>query len=164
MAWLMLVYKLPADRSTSRVYVWRRLKRIGAIYLQDGTCVLPMSDRTREQFQWLAAEIIEMAGDAYVCTAEFLAGEQETRVIDQFREQARAYYQQVIADLDRVVTLESSGMQVDAVLRDAWRAYAGAREIDFFSVPEGEEALGRLRSIAEKIGAQRCEEDASCAG
>ncbi|MDP2857680.1 MAG: ChrB protein [Bacillota bacterium] len=157
MTWLMLVYKLPADRSTRRVYVWRRLKRIGAIYLQDGTCVLPMNDRTREQFQWLAAEIVEMAGEAYACSAEFLAGDQEARVVDQFREQSRVAYHQVRADLEQVAAHESDRVQMENALRDAWTAFGAARQIDFFAVPERDQTLGRLRAIAEQIEHSRWE-------
>ena len=44
MAWLLLTYKVPADPATKRVALWRRLKSIGAIYLQNGVCLLPKTD------------------------------------------------------------------------------------------------------------------------
>jgi hypothetical protein len=152
----MLIYKLPPDRSTKRVYVWRRLKRIGAIYLQDGTCLLPANDRTREQFQWLAAEIAEMTGEAYICRADFLTGDQEARVIEQFREQARDAYRQALASLEQL-TEKQAGLPVEAALKEAWNAYGVARQIDFFSVPEGDLALRRLRELAQDIEDSRRE-------
>ena len=33
--WLLLAYKVPRDPSASRVRVWRKLKRLGAVALQD---------------------------------------------------------------------------------------------------------------------------------
>jgi hypothetical protein len=146
------------------VYVWRRLKRIGAIYLQDGTCVLPMNDRTREQFQWLAAEIVEMAGEAYVCSAEFLAGDQEAHVVEQFREQARAAYQQVLERLERVAVGESDGAVTEIAMKEAWTAFGAARQVDFFTVPEGDETLRALRALADRIEESRREGDGPCAG
>jgi hypothetical protein len=47
-----------------RVYIWRKLKRLGAVLFQDAVRVLPNAARTLEQFQWLAAEIVEMGGEA----------------------------------------------------------------------------------------------------
>ena len=45
---------VPKQRSE---HVWRKLKQLGAIALQDAVWVLPQTPRTQEQFQWLAIEI-----------------------------------------------------------------------------------------------------------
>jgi len=60
--WLLLHYRLPAQPSALRVYIWRKLKRLSAILLNDAVWVLPDTPRTAEHFQWLAAEIQEMQG------------------------------------------------------------------------------------------------------
>lgn len=60
--WLLLVYKVPNEPSARRVYVWRKLKRLAALLLHDTVWILPATAYTREQFQWLAAEILEMEG------------------------------------------------------------------------------------------------------
>jgi len=44
-----------------RVYIWRKLKRLGAVLFQDVVWVLPNAARILEQFQRLAAEIVEWA-------------------------------------------------------------------------------------------------------
>ncbi|HEV2458330.1 MAG TPA: Chromate resistance protein ChrB, partial [Ktedonobacterales bacterium] len=67
--WVLLVYKVPPEPSARRVYVWRKLKRLGAILLHDAVWVLPATPATREQFQWLATEIEELAGSALVWEA-----------------------------------------------------------------------------------------------
>ena len=61
--WLLLAYKVQREPSANRVYVWRQMKQLGAILLQDAVWVLPETPRTREQFQWLAAEISELGGE-----------------------------------------------------------------------------------------------------
>ena len=60
--WVLLHYKIPPEPSAPRVYIWRKLKRIGAILYQDAVWVLPDNPRTREQFQWLAAEVVDLGG------------------------------------------------------------------------------------------------------
>ena len=62
--WLLLAYKIPRDPTSTRVYVWRKLKRLDAFALQNAVWVLPAAEVTREQFQWLAAEIEELNGSA----------------------------------------------------------------------------------------------------
>ena len=56
-AWVLLHYKIPREPTAPRVSAWRKLKRLGAILLQDAVWVLPATPHTREDFQWLAAEI-----------------------------------------------------------------------------------------------------------
>src|SRR5689334_1432340 len=64
--WLLLHYTLPSHPSARRVYIWRKLKGLGAILLNESVWVLPDLPRTAEQVQWLTAEIQEMEGDAYM--------------------------------------------------------------------------------------------------
>src|SRR5215218_3131063 len=47
--WLILIYHLPREPSRHRVAVWRKLKALGALYLQDGAAALPDDAVTREQ-------------------------------------------------------------------------------------------------------------------
>jgi uncharacterized protein Usg len=76
-SWLLLHYKLPNKPSALRVYIWRKLKRLGAILLTDAVWVLPDLPRTAEQIQWLAAEIEEMSGNAFYWRASSLLEAQE---------------------------------------------------------------------------------------
>ena len=39
--WLVLIYTLPPEPTRKRAFVWRELKKIGAVYLRDGVCLLP---------------------------------------------------------------------------------------------------------------------------
>src|SRR5256885_13053202 len=63
--WLLLAYKVPREPTASRVYVWRKLKKLGAVALQDAVWVLPHTPQTLEQFRWLAAEIVEMRSEEH---------------------------------------------------------------------------------------------------
>ena len=100
-AWLLLHYRLPNKPSALRVYVWRKLKRLGAVLLHDAVWVLPDQPRTAEQLQWLAAEIQEMGGDAYSWKAAVLFGQDEASLAQQFNEQVDAMYSDLLKQLER---------------------------------------------------------------
>jgi hypothetical protein len=99
--WILLTYKLPSEPSASRVGIWRKLKRLGALLLHDAVWVLPASARNREQFQWLAAEVHELGGDALLWQADALQPAQEDRLYQQFFAQVEPAYLEILAALDQ---------------------------------------------------------------
>ena len=64
MRWVLLVYRLPREPSRHRVAVWRKLRDLGALYLQDGVAALPEDAVTREQLEWLQLRVREAGGEA----------------------------------------------------------------------------------------------------
>lgn len=97
--WLLLVYKIPPEPTARRVYVWRKLKRLGAILLHDAVWVLPPTPYTREQLQWLAAEIDELDGQAMLWEARLLLPDQDAALVEQFTAQAETAYREILDDL-----------------------------------------------------------------
>src|SRR4051812_46782200 len=72
--WLLLIHQLPAKPAYARVKVWRRLQALGAVTVKNAVYALPANAETREDFAWLAKEIVESAGEAIVCEASFIEG------------------------------------------------------------------------------------------
>lgn len=99
--WLLLHYKLPTKPSALRVYIWRKLKRLGAILLHDAVWVLPANPRTTEQIQWLAAEIQEMGGNAYYWRANTILREHNDSIIHQFNEQVDQVYSDLLKRIEK---------------------------------------------------------------
>jgi len=97
-SWLLLVYKVPPDPTARRVYVWRKLKRLGAILLHDAVWALPPTAYTREQLQWLTTEIVEMSGEALLWEAQLMSAEQDEVLMKQFIAQADAAYKEILAE------------------------------------------------------------------
>jgi len=64
--WLLLTYKVPAEPASKRVALWRRLKGMGAGYLQNGVCLLPKTDDHVRRLKMLENDITEMGGDAVI--------------------------------------------------------------------------------------------------
>jgi hypothetical protein len=60
--WLLLIHQLPAKPAYARVKVWRRLQALSAVTVKGAVYVLPANAETREDFAWLAKEIVEGGG------------------------------------------------------------------------------------------------------
>ena len=98
--WLLFHYKIPPEPSAPRVYIWRKLKKIGAILVQDAVWILPNNPRTREQFQWLTVEITDLKGEATFWVADLGLGSQEEFLARLFSEQTDQAYTEILESLD----------------------------------------------------------------
>jgi hypothetical protein len=135
-AWLLIHYKLPSKPSALRVYIWRKLKRMGAILLHEAVWVLPDQPRTAEQFQWLTAEIQEMGGSAYFWRANTALGEGDESMVEQFKAQVDAVYSSLLKKLEK--------SKVD--LQEIAREYQQAASQDFFQSKLGLQVRQKLTS------------------
>jgi hypothetical protein len=81
--WLLLVYRVPSEPTRLRAAVWRRLKSLGAIYLQNSAAALPASPASERALRKLRSEILDMSGHATLLSCAVLAGEKEIRAAFQ---------------------------------------------------------------------------------
>ncbi len=139
MNWLLLTYKLAAEPSARRVYIWRKLKRLGAITIYEAVWVLPESPRTHEQFQWLAAEIQEMGGEAMFWKAQAELPGQEEALIQLFSSQVDKAYQELLAKLE----------QPDADRGKMSQLYQQIRQRDYFQSAFGQQVREQLLAVRE---------------
>jgi hypothetical protein len=72
--WLLLIHQMPAKPAYARVKAWRRLQALGAVTVKNAVYALPNNTETREDFAWLAKEIVESGGEAVVCEAALVDG------------------------------------------------------------------------------------------
>ena len=75
--WLVLIYRVPPEPTRLRSTVWRRIKSLGAIYLQNSAAALPASAATERALRKLRREIIDMSGTAVLLSCSVLAGESD---------------------------------------------------------------------------------------
>ncbi len=94
--WLMLLYNLPAQPSTQRVYVWRKLKSCGVLYWQHSVCVLPARPGFREKFAQLKRDIEDRHGEATISTIQFPDSSEQESIVARFRQQADEEYQEFL--------------------------------------------------------------------
>ena len=77
--WLLLIYRVPPEPSRLRSTVWRRIKSLGAIYLQNSVAALPASPAAERSLRRLRREILDMSGSAVLLSATVLASEADVR-------------------------------------------------------------------------------------
>jgi len=77
--WLVLIYRVPPEPTRLRSTVWRRIKSLGAIYLQNSAAALPASATTERALRKLRREILDMSGTAILLSCDVLAGESDVR-------------------------------------------------------------------------------------
>lgn len=135
--WLLLVYRIPREPTAGRVFVWRKLKQLGAVALQDAAWVLPKSPRTQEQFQWLAAEITELQGEAVLWEAEQLYATDSDALRRQFVEPVEAEYRAIIA------AIKKKNRDLPALAK----RFQEAQARDFFRSPIGVTAREKLLAL-----------------
>jgi len=81
--WLLLIYRVPSEPTRLRAAVWRRIKSMGAIYLQNSAAALPASVTAERALRRLRSEILDMGGTAALLSCAVLAGEPEVRAAFQ---------------------------------------------------------------------------------
>ncbi len=133
-SWVLLVYKIPREPTASRAYVWRKLKRLGALLMHDAVWVLPATPWTREQFQWLAVEITELGGEALLWESRLLLDGQQEALVRQFLAKVDAAYQEILGDFEKG----------NADLAALSRRYQQVRSQDYFHSELGNQVRTNL--------------------
>lgn len=134
--WMVLVYKIPREPAAGRVYVWRTLKRLGALLLHDAVWLLPDTPWTREQFQWLAVEIRDLGGEALVWESRMVLPGQDEALVQQFVADVDAGYHAILVAL----------RQADADLPALARQYQQLQVRDYFQSPLADQVRAALLS------------------
>ena len=72
--WLLLVYRVPSQSSRARVAVWRELKRLGGLYVQQAVCVLPDLPGLRTAMKEVRQRIEDLQGTSLFFVLDSVAG------------------------------------------------------------------------------------------
>ncbi len=155
--WLLLVYRVPAEPSRMRTYVWRQVRALGALYLQQAVWLLPKTERLEAELQELAAKVEGFGGEASVLATTSPSPAWEERVIAGFNQARAEEYAEVVEDEERFedeIRRETRKEKFTfAELEDTeanWeklrRWFERVRERDFFGAPGRGEAEARLQA------------------
>lgn len=148
---MLLAFRLPREPSTPRIAVWRKLKRLGAAQLLDGLVALPVDRRNREQFDWLAQEVVEAGGEATIWVGRLATAAQERRLVERMQDAIAAEYRQLIDEAD-ALQAEAAGVRGRSLAR-LRRELRRIRERDYFSTPERELAQQAVETLAFAVEA-----------
>src|SRR5260221_12890575 len=93
---ILLVYRMPAKPTAGRVAVWRQLKKIGAIYLQQSVCVFPARPDVRRDLAPILQRIVDSAGGFHLLPLRKGDATEERKLIQQFLDQTSNHYPEII--------------------------------------------------------------------
>ena len=155
--WLLLTYKVPAEPTTRRIGLWRRLKALGAVYLQNGVCLLPRTDEHSRRLKMLENDIAGMKGECVLLETVALDRWQEEKVIARFKADRDEQYREFLgrcAGFEAEIAKEIATRKFtyaeleeeEADLRKLQGWLEKIRKLDFYGAPLAAEAAERLRS------------------
>ncbi|WP_438352165.1 Chromate resistance protein ChrB [Microbacterium sp. CJ88] len=160
--WLLLVYRVPSEPTRLRATVWRRLKGLGAVYVQNSVVALPANTRNERALRKLRHEIIEMAGAAVLLDASAIAGESTIRelydaartdeyeeILDRCRDFLAGLQKEYANDHFTYAELEEN--EVDLVKLQSW--FEKVSERDAFGAPGRERTTEAIAECATELEA-----------
>jgi hypothetical protein len=163
-SWLLLTYKVPPEPAKKRVALWRRLKGMGAVYLQNGVCVLPKTDDHVRRLKMLENDIAEARGDSVILETVALDPTQEGKVITRFKAERDDAYEEFIdkcADFEGEIAKETAASHftyaeleendVDLKKLQGW--LEKIRKLDFYGATLAADAQTRLRACEALLDA-----------
>lgn len=135
--WLILSYRVPAEPSTLRVRVWRTLKSIGAYYVQQSVCVLPLTPDTQMKTTQLQSLISNNHGEMTLLEVEKFSDMTEEQLITSFNEQREIEYKEFV---------ESCNVFLEEIMKET-----SLGNFSYHEVEENEVELVRLKRWHRKI-------------
>jgi hypothetical protein len=157
LSWILLTYKVPSEPAAKRIALWRRLKGLGAVYLQNGVCLLPKTDDHVRRLKMLENDVAEMNGEAVLLETIALDRGQEEKVIARFKTDRNEEYRELLAkcaDFEAEIAKETAAQHftyaeleendVDLKKLQGW--LDKIRKLDFYGAALAVEAAERLKS------------------
>lgn len=135
--WLLLTYKVPPEPARRRIALWRKIKALGAVYLQNGICVLPRTDEHLRRLKVMENEVARMGGEAVLLETVPLDRTQQRKVLDRFNADRNEAYQEFIERCE--------GFEAEIARETA------AGKLTFAELEENDEDLKKLRTWFDKI-------------
>ncbi|MBI5682141.1 MAG: chromate resistance protein [Deltaproteobacteria bacterium] len=160
MAWLLFFYTVPSKPVSSRMRIWRRLAKTGAIAIKDAVYILPYNDEHYELLQWLVSEITAMKGDAgfvKVSKIETMKNEELVEFFNRQRESDFRGIQTSISEMEQKINSvkkDSASNHLNKLserFKKTAREFEEIRKIDFFGSRAGSGLQKRLGLIEKRL-------------
>jgi hypothetical protein len=139
-AWLLIGYRAPTQPSTARVSTWRRLHRLGAVYVGASTCLLPAGAADDAALAALAAGVTEAGGSFDTYPIDAMSAAAHRALLARANADRDAEYAEVVERAEALI---------------AELATESARgKFTFAEVEENEADLAKLRRWLAAVGAR----------
>lgn len=134
--WVTLSYTLPREPSRVRVSVWRRLKKMGSVNLQQSLWIMPLSNENESLFSEIKDDIISNSGEAFIMRST-VDEENKKVIMEKFNTARDEEY------LELIEQCEDFFKEIDKEI--------GRKNFSFAEIEENEEELNKLKKWYEKI-------------
>jgi hypothetical protein len=121
------------------VRIWRKLQKLGAVAIKNSVYVLPATEKTYEDFQWLKQEIESAAGEASVFRATSVEGATDEEIIAAFSKLRDEEFAAIKAEFNSLT---------GALREQARGKYLSAGRLSAYEIE-----IHRLQSELERIAA-----------
>jgi hypothetical protein len=160
-SWQVITYRLAADPSRHRVAIWRELRRLGAVPLQQGTWAVPQGERFDAGLAQVIEQIDKAGGQPVVlAVADDEASNGKLEAL--FTAQREAEWAEFVSDCGKYeaelagevakgkLTLAELDEEEESLER-LRRWYRAIRGRDLFGAPGAATAEQRLKDVAEAL-------------
>ena len=160
--WLVFVYRVPPEPSNNRVSVWRELKRIGALYLQQCVCVVPNRADLRESVAAIRERTAKLGGSSNLFEVSTIAADEELSLTSGFRDLTAKQYAEIVEECEVKFVKEieferfrqnytfAEAEEIEQDLDKIRRWYARVQERDWFSA-DGRAEVERWIAHCEEL-------------
>lgn len=136
--WLLICYRAPKQPSTARVATWRRLHRLGALYVGPSTCLVPLELADEQALATVAEGLTTAGGSIDIFHIDAFDSEAQQVLLARFNAERDAEYVEVV---------ERGRALLDELDQETRRA-----KFTFAEVEENEADLTKLRRWLDAIG------------
>jgi hypothetical protein len=160
--WLLVIVSTAGASSTLRVHVWRRLRSLGGLYLQQAVCLLPERPETTRAVSRLIARVRHEGGEGRVIRIWIPDQQEEDAIIAEFQQERADEYREVIsrtpAFLAEIATERAKGRTIYTEVEESdadlgrlrtWLARIRAR--DYFGAPQADEAQAAVERCSAAL-------------
>ena len=98
--WILLIYRIKSESSSRRTYVWRQLRQLGAVYLQQAVAVLPDRPELRRELDRLGLRIQGGGGEASFLETTSPTPAWEEELVARFNAGRDAEYEEILDSVE----------------------------------------------------------------
>jgi hypothetical protein len=155
--WILFIYSLPSQPSRKRAYVWRELKKLGAVNLHHGVAIVPRRPDLEERMVVMSQRVEDEGGSADLIFSPQFADRRAEDLIQGFQEERAAEYRELYhacarflrdvledVDADEFGFPGVSNLESELVRLKRWDEQIRAR--DYFNAPGSD----RVQEMLEK--------------
>jgi len=137
--WIAINYTLPREPSRARVSIWRKLKKIGAVSIQQSMWILSSNDENCSLLNEVKDEVSRNGGEAFVMSISVDEDGQKI-IIEKFNAARDEEYGELLEQCEEFFK------EIDKEI--------ARKNFTFAEIEENEEELNKLKQWYEKIAAR----------